>query len=77
MLSPPRVRVEYKGLLFSGVGDGAKRIEQPTHKVIASLNSLLSKESMDNKVRCDIQIHKICCCNKNLHPSAITLLFIT
>ena len=37
--------VDCKGLLFSSVGDGAKRIEEPTHEVITSVDSLVSNIS--------------------------------
>ena len=50
MLSLSGVGVEYKGLLFSRVGNRAKGIEQPTHKVISSLCCHLSDVSVHNKV---------------------------
>ena len=46
MLCPARVRVNDKCLLFTRVGDGTKRIKQPTHKVISFGNCFLSDISV-------------------------------
>ena len=50
VLSLSRVGVEYKGLLFPRVWDGAKGIEQSTYKVVSSQDRPLSNVSVNDKI---------------------------